>query len=348
MKHKEFVFKTSTGLVNDFYVVSNVKPIGINDFDKPTRTIFFEVRKLLKSKNKLSEKTYSPFEIESTISKESFLLVDGGWLPAAYPVNEYNLIDRNLMSEIKGYITGSGSPFYGWLDLMKGFEKKYSVIFSALEKNFSTSKDREQYFTDFFDEEKDIADFLSDESVFRIDSDFRNIAFDFITERRSENIVKFLIEAVPLIKNMYPKNKRYEVASEIFSLAKKYSVEQNKHPLMLCLSVLYSENNNNDFARKIVKPGGKDKIYTEKDAYNCINDTIFIDLIMLAKRRLSSEFCGITLDKNLAKYWCALNPKLLENQDAFVSYSFNHYSKDLFNSASPKELKYICENIGNI
>ena len=347
MEHKEFVFKISKGMVNDFYVVSNLKPMGINDFDKPTRTIFCEARRFLKSKNKLSEKRYSFFEIESTISKESFLLIDDGWLPAAYPINQYNLIDRNLMSEIKRHITGSNSSFYGWLNLMKGFDKKYSVIFSALEKNFSTSKDRKQYFTDLFDDEKDIADFLSDESVFRIDSDFRNMAFDFMRERRSENIVKFLIESVPLIKNMYPKNKRYEVASKIFSLAKKYNVEKNKHPLILCLSVLYSENNN-DYARKIVKPRGGDKIYTEKDAYNCINDTVFIDLIMLAKRRLNSDFCGITLDKNLAKYWCALNPKLLENQDALLSYSFNNYSKDLFNSASPKELKYIYENIGNI
>lgn len=136
MKHKEFAFKISKGMVNDFYVASNLKPMGINDFDKPTRTIFCEASKLLKSKNKLGEKKYSSFEIESTISKESFLLIDGGWLPAAYPINEYNLIDRNLMSEIKRHITGGDSSFYGWLNLMKDFNKKYSVIFSALEKTF--------------------------------------------------------------------------------------------------------------------------------------------------------------------------------------------------------------------
>jgi hypothetical protein len=326
-----FKIESSEGV--EYFNVQQVKPLGLDSFNSETaKIIFFGERFKFTGNETISHKGQHYIDVKHSSKFNMFVLCSGGWMPPSYVMGKNYVVDRNVLS----YITENKSYecFLNWFNVIKSSNDiKFSAIFSAIERNSVLIGSKDNYLSNVIKDKEDLEEYFSKDASYQFNNSSLSKIYDFVKKRTTENILDFLIDSVKFLVNKTKESERLDKAKLVFQLAKKYKVKENKLVVILCVSCLYSKSY--EFSRKIIKPS---KTYGKAEAINCINDTLFIDFIMLSKKYFSSDFCGVTADKNLALFWCALNPELIDSSD--FTYQFN-LSEELFNTASKSEIEHI-------
>ena len=325
----------------DFYRIDHIYPLELIDFDSEVCSLKFSGAKFnfMGVKSVIESECWS-VDIKPKLNKNSFILSTGGWLPPTYCIDRRYLLDRNIIS----YIETKDSVFLDWFSVMRSASNnfQFSTVFSAIEKS-GEFPDLISFKDHMNTEANTLAGYFNDCQILSLNDDAIKNIYVFIKNLRQENLTNFLIQALNIIKTTKSESDRREYAEQIIKIAKDNKLNRSIHLVILCLSSLYSKNN--DFARKIIKPTKiiKNK---SKQTKNTINDTIFIDLILLMKKYVDKNFSGITCDKGLAQYWCALNPRIDEESCNF-SYSYD-ISNQLFSSASQADLDFLRQSIAEL
>lgn len=330
-----------------YYSVNKIYPLSLDDFDKETSKVKVSGEKVnfIEGQTVVEAGDYY-FDVKHYLTKNAFILSNGGWLPPSYCIERRYLLDRNVVSAIEGNALDHYSVFLEWFNVIRNSnEIQFSTLFSAIEKH--------GVFPDFISFKKNInadsqvlKNYFKECLVLDLSVDATETIYEFIKDLRLKNLIDFIIEASNIIIKQKPKLERRKYAEKIIGLAKYYKLSGKIHLVILCLSCLYAKDSS--FARNIIKPkklvGNNPDI--QKNAMNCINDTVFIDLILLMKKHVSESFSGITLDKAIAQYWCALNPEIDGKSNNFM-YKFDMSNK-LFNSASLSDLDFLSQSINEL
>lgn len=339
-------FKISNGLDFSCYEVERIHPFGLEDFYRENLVLKFEGTKRNKSENfKSSEFGVFKNQIKHHLILNTFNLVDGGWLPPAYCLEGMYILDRNIVSNFESDNSIKCKEFNDWFEVIKLSDTvKMSTIFSAVERReifpcFS------EFMSGIEEDAKSVVKFLPKCNTLEFDAAQIGSIYKFILNMRSQNYVDFLLEAIPIIHTQKPKNDNKLICvDQLIELAKKHQLNGRVHLLILCLSCLYEGNEKHQkFARGIIKPK---RLYTNKMAFNCVNDVIFLDVILLLKHAFYPSISGTTSDKNLAMYWCALNPIVVREAETL---KFDVDLGDtLFPLASQIELDYLNKSLKSL
>ena len=333
-------FKINRGTECEYFNVQHIEPLDLEAFNRETTQIKFSGERIKFIGNeKVSYKGNHYIDVKHHSKLNMFVLCSGGWIPPSYVLGKNYLVDRNILS----YITENQNYeiFLNWFDVIKNSnDVKFSAIFSAVERNSVFIGDEKDYINNVLKDKLELEKYFTNDSSYKFNNNSLSSIYSFVKSRLSENTLEFLIDSVEYLVDKTKESERFDKVKLILGLAKKHKVKKSKLVVILCVSCLYSKRS--EFSRKIIKPS---KNYDEPKALNCINDTLFIDFIMLSKKYFSNDFCGITADKNLAQYWCALNPELINSKD--FEYQFD-LSNDLFNTASKTEMEYIVSAINEL
>ncbi|WP_217521204.1 hypothetical protein [Vibrio metschnikovii] len=337
-------FKISNECIENYYEVEKIKPFNLGEFCCETVTLEFTgtCSNFQNGENKSTSTFYH--EINHNLNLNTYNLVDSGWLPPAYCLEEIYILDRNVVSGFESSHTRNYQEMNSWFSIMRDSNSiRMSSIFSAIEKRGGFS-DYDGFKMAMEIDQNDILKVLPKFKALRFnESQLRGI-YKFICSFRTAENISFLMEATNLIYKSVPKKLRMLISMEVIELARKYKINGTVHLVVLCISCIFSgEKNNQKFARKIIKPKVN---YTEKMALNCINDVLFIDIILLLKKIVDPCVSGTTCDRALAMYWCALAPAIRYDSENFV-YDIN-LGSELFPLASEKELEQISRAINEL
>lgn len=343
----QMTFKIESNGDAHYYVVDNIFPLSLEDFDnKISRVkVFGEEVRFIKGQA-VTKVGYFYFDVNHTLTKNAFILSDGGWLPPSYCISRRFLLDRNVVSAVERGDLKSYSLFLKWFDVIKNSSDiHFSTIFSSIEK-FGEFPDFSGFKSNIVLDFSILNGFFNSPVNIEFNDHELEMIYGFIKGLRIESLSDFIVEASRIIIKQRPEVDRMKYAQQIIDLAKNYKLNGKIHLVILCLSCLYAKESS--FARNIIKPKNlvKGGFGVRKKALNCVNDTIFIDLVLFIKKYFNMDFSGITFDKSLAQYWCALNPKLCEMSDKF-KYDFD-ISSQLFNTASQADLDFISYSICEI
>lgn len=345
MKH-QMTLKIESNQEKHFYIVDEFYPLSLADFDNEVSKIKFLGKREHFIKNQPTEAGFFELDVKHNLSKNAFILSDRGWLPPAYCIAQQYLLDRNVVSTIEGNDLKHYSLFLEWFNVIKNSNKiQFSTLFSAIEKH-GDFPDLISFHNNIKSDAKILKDYFNECQILDLNDDTIENFYAFIKDLRLENLINFIINASKIIIEQKPKSDRRVYAEEILRIAKMNKLNGKIHLVILSLSCLYAGKSS--FARNIIKPKNlvSDNPKLRQSVMNCINDTIFIDLILLMKKHVSQNFSGITLDKGLAQYWCALNPKIDEEQKSFI-YSYD-ISSQLFNTASQADLEFLHQSLNEL
>lgn len=331
-----------TEIPDVYYHIDKIDPLNIHNFNRTIDKLSFYGHTY--STNSLVDNAkYGKIEfpIKHHIKKNVFCLVNGGWLPPAYPINSNYILDRNIVSSFYRSTHKAYSEMLDWFDVIKSSDNiNISSLFSALE-----NKDGDETYSSFKlnteNDSKIISSFLPKAGCIFLNENIQRVVFDFIFKLRSNDHYDFLDKSITLIKNKIKLSDRHTVARDLMALGKSYNNADLKNLIIICLSCIYEgDTPESSFARKIIKPTNK----TSKEKLtNCLNDLIFIDVIMFMKRHFDPDIAGVTADKSLAMFWCALNPDVILN-NKFLSYHHD-ISDTLFYSANENDLIMISDEL---
>ncbi len=341
---KKLTMKISNEIFSDYYVVEDIEPFNLKEFCCDNITLkFMGTRTNFQNGTEKIKGVFS-HQVAHNLNLNTYNLVDSGWLPPAYCLEGIYILDRNIVSGFEGSHLRNYQEMNSWFDVMKGSDSIYiSSIFSVIE--------RRGEFSDYHGFKRAMA--LDDQAILTVLPKFKPLKFtdsqlngiyDFICSFRATEYISFLMEAVSLIYKSVPEKSRMQHSMQIIDLARKYELNGRVHLVILCISCIYSgERVNQNFARKIIKPKVN---YTEKMAINCINDVLFIDIILLLKKLINPCVSGTTCDRSLAMYWCALDPAIRYDSKSFA-YDFN-LGSELFPLAPEKDLEQISRAINEL
>lgn len=330
-------FMISNEELVDYYDVEAIKPFNLKEFGCSNITLEF-TGTLYNFQNRTQKnKGVFSHHVTHNLNLNTYNLVDSGWLPPAYCLEGIYILDRNVVSGFADSRLSNYQEMNSWFDVMKGSDSiRMSSIFSAIERRGEFS-DYSGFKAAMGLDDHEILTVLPKFKPLRFTESQLNGIYDFICSFRSTEYISFLMEAVSLICKSAPKKSRMPLSMQVIDLAKKHKLNGRVHLVILCISCIYSGDRvDQNFARKIIKPKTN---YTEKMAINCINDVLFIDIILLLKKLIDPCVSGTTCDKALAMYWCALDPAIRYGSKSFA-YDFN-LGGELFPLASEKELKQI-------
>jgi hypothetical protein len=333
-------FKINSDEGCEYFSVQHIKPLDLESFNHEITQIKFSGERIkFNGSDKVSYNGHYYIDVKHNSKLNMFVLCSGGWIPPSYVLGKNYLVDRNILS----YITENQNyeSFLNWFDVIKNSNDiKFSAIFSAIERNSVYIGEERDYISNVLKDKLELEKYFTNDSSYKLNENSLSNLYSFVKSRSSENTLEFLIDCVEYLVDKTKESERFDKVKLIFGLANKHKVKKSKLVVILCISCLYSKNN--EFSRKIIKPS---KNYEVSKAQNCVNDTLFIDFIMLSKKYFSNDFCGITADKNLAQYWCALNPELINSEN--FEYQFD-LSYELFNTASKSEMEYIVSALNEL
>lgn len=318
--------------------VDKVEPLGIGDFNKEEVKLYLYGREHIAGCESFGS-SVSKFEFDIRHHNELnvYCLVGGGWLPPIYISGRECLYDRNIVSMLKGSDNAGYQGRLKWFQHARSCaEVKVTTIFSALEASGCGLPSLEDYKERIAIDNAVVVSYLSNAKTSVFSEEQIEIFYGIINANPFAQLTEFLISAAPLIKDRRKPLERRAVVDKLFEYAEKYRVNGRAHALLLSLSCVYRDDSGNSFAHRIIKPSGR---YSESKAANCIYDLLFLDLILIVNRYTPLDMVGVTADRWVAMYWCAICPAIDFDCSKF-SYQVS-ISNLLLPSATAEDIAYI-------
>lgn len=138
--------------------------------------------------------------------------------------------------------------------------------------------------------------------------------------------IKFLIDSASIVALHSKVSEFKDKEAQVFALARGIGLRPDSLSLFLVLSCLYSRNDSEDVARKVIKPS---LILRSGGAYNAFADInllrFFIATLGLSKIKGFPSFSLLTGDHPLTALWCELRIKNLGQSprgDLVADYEF--------------------------
>lgn len=269
-----------------------------------------------------------------------FCLVDGGWLPPAFSLSDTYLVDRNVVSALKGNINESSRFDYKSTNWWLQFKPEINInpLLFAMEGNKQRTPNYKEFCSQFLEASKYIKRKLPSSKITNYKDRHYQAAYDQLLMLKEKNTLEIsFLEKVSnsLINRVSDRNLKAKT-KEILDIADSIKLNRNSLVLVLALACIYEKKDGSGLliGRKIIKPS---KSYSIKDAYNTVSDLRAIEILIASKCfdfGLNVSF--LTSDIALAGFWCALGLKnySLKNENPTFSIKL---SSDLFPRVGAEE-----------
>ncbi|WP_313677809.1 hypothetical protein [Pantoea vagans] len=297
-----------------------------------------------------SHGSISKLEIETNWSLKIIAITEGGWIPAGMtPNNAHYLLDKNIFNILNTrYINGElkDNTSNDFFDLITSDNLIINPSLFMLEGNNQslerTSNDLRNKYTEataLINKALPTAaiPFTRDELV--------SATSGMLSQLYSSNSKKllFIKSVIPILYKETSKKKRSSVITQIKNLAMTHEIRRNEILFIAALSAALSSSKQNP-AKKIFKPKPPEN-YTNKDAYNTLSDFRALDYLMWAialDYKTQTYLC--TNDKNLIKFWCAIEPNNFNFQGNLLSYNLK-FKENLFGNLNDIEYEWVLESM---
>ncbi|MGP3725945.1 hypothetical protein [Cereibacter sphaeroides] len=136
-----------------------------------------------------------------------------------------------------------------------------------------------------------------------------------------DNDRKFLSDVRHFLLNAIPHNRRQTVISEVCQIADSHNVRRLSFTCLAVISAILSNPRDNP-ARKLLKVN---ELNTDGGLHNALSDLRSLKILAMMISFLPHErlmFC--TSDKNLAKFWVALNPRNMRMKNGRATWDISY------------------------
>ncbi|HID7224910.1 hypothetical protein AB8T93_11565 [Klebsiella pneumoniae] len=358
--------KTITLTINDKekIVVNNVtfKPLNFKDTeilfgeDNRKRLIPLRIESCKISSLQLPESVaekigdIQKIELESSWSLRIIALTIGGWLPAGMTTSDsHYLLDKNIFNILnsrykKGEIKKNIE--HDFFDLISSNEIIINPSLFMLEGN---SQSHERTKVDLANKYKEavsiIKNSLTNPIIPHDCEKLTESTFGMLSQlyKKNEEKISFIQDIAPHIYKETAQKKRKEIINTFKKIAIQNNIDRKSILFIAAISAALSPSKSNP-AKKIFKP--KPAIeYTSQNAYNALSDFRALDYLMWASAidpKTKSYLC--TNDKNLVRFWCAINPTNLKFIGNRLSFSLR-FKDTLFCNLNEEEFQWIIDAI---
>lgn len=274
----------------------------------------------------------------------------GGWLPAGMtPQNAHYLLDKNIFNILANRYTEGKiiediqNDFF---DLIHTEELILNPSLFMLEGNNQSIKRTMSDIVDkFLESEAIIKKALPKAIIPETQENLTKGVFGMLEQLYDNNqkILTFIQSTMSILYKETAIKKRKDTVDQLKKIAIINGIRRESILYIAVLSAALSSPEQN-YAKKILKPKPPKK-YTLKDAYNALSDIRALDYLMWAVAldpKVKTYLC--TNDKNLVRFWCAIEPTNLKFQGNRLSYNLR-FRQNLFKNLSDSEFDYVINSI---
>ncbi|KHT17934.1 hypothetical protein [Pectobacterium brasiliense] len=289
-------------------------------------------------------------EIKSSWSLKIIALTIGGWLPAGItPSDSQYLLDKNVFNILNTrYNNGElresiGNDFF---DLISTDKIIINPSLFMLEGNNQSYDRTKKDLAEKYEEAVSIIKKTLPNSIIPHNcEELAESTFGMLSQLYNNNIgkISFIQEIITHLYKETAIKKRHEVIETLKKIAISNNIDRKSTLFIAALSAALSNPKSNP-AKKIFKPKPSEE-YTQKHAYNALSDFRAIDYLMWATAidpETKSYLC--TNDKNLVRFWCALEPTNLSFIGNRLSFNLK-FKESLFGNLNDEEFQWIVDAI---
>lgn len=344
-------------IINDIELI----PLNYNDIDllsgkdNDERVIPLKIKsaKILNSEalfEKFKENSeLTKIDITTKWSLKFIAITAGGWLPAGMTTkNAHFLLDKNIFNILRNRYTEGEiikdikNDFF---DLIHTEELILNPSLFMLEGNSRTIKRKMPDIVDkFLESEAIIKRALPKAIISDTQENLTKGVFGMSKQLYNNNkkMLKFIQDSMSILYKETAIKKRKDTVDKLKKMAIINSVRRKSILYIAVLSAALSSSEQN-YAKKILKPKPPQE-YTLKDAYNALSDIRALDYLMWAialEPKIKTYLC--TNDKNLVRFWCAIEPTNLKFEENRLSYNLR-LRQNLFKNLNDSEFDYIVDS----
>lgn len=288
-------------------------------------------------------------DIITSWSFKFIAVTEGGWLPVGITqANSHYLLDKNIYNMINSRFAVGKDIKNDFFDLIKDENPIFNPALFMLEGN-----------TQSFDRAEEELESKYFEAIGIINRNLKNVIIpcdskslvqstaSMLKQLYSNNNykLKFIQSVIIILYKETAVKKRKEVIEKLKELAIQNNIKRNSILFIAAICAALGHPGNNP-AKKIFKPKPP-KQYTLKNAYNALSDFRALDYLMWAivlNPNKKTYLC--TNDKNLVKFWCAIEPSNFKFENNALSHSLK-FRWSLFNHLNDNEFELILQAINS-
>lgn len=290
-------------------------------------------------------------EIESSWSLKIIALTIGGWLPAGItPSDSQYLLDKNVFNILNTrYNNGElresiGNDFFDLISTDKIIINPSLFMLEGNNQSYDRTKNdlAEKYGEAVSIVKKTLPNSIIPHSC----KTLTESTFGMLSQLYNNNISKisFIQEIIIHLYKETAIKKRKITIKTLKEIAISNHIDRKSILFIAALSAALSNPKSNP-AKKIFKPKPP-KEYTQKHAYNALSDFRAIDYLLWATAidpETKSYLC--TNDKNLVRFWCAIEPTNLIFIENKLSFNLK-FKESLFSNLNDEEFQWVVDSIG--
>ncbi|WP_248463886.1 hypothetical protein [Pectobacterium versatile] len=289
-------------------------------------------------------------ETKSNWSLKIIALTIGGWLPAGItPSDSQYLLDKNVFNILNTrYNNGElresiGNDFF---DLISSDKIIINPSLFMLEgNNQSCDRTKNDLAEKYKEAVSTVKKALPNSIIPHSCEALTESTFGMLSQLYNNNIdkISFIQEIIAHLYKETAIKKRQKVTETLKEIAISNNIDRKSILFISALSAALSNPKSNP-AKKIFKPKPPEE-YTQKHAYNALSDFRAIDYLMWATAidpETKSYLC--TNDKNLVRFWCALEPTNLSFIGNRLSFNLK-FKESLFGNLNDEEFQWIVDAI---
>lgn len=240
-----------------------------------------------------------------------FGITMNGVQPLSLVRNLIHVPDRNILTRICAKNPSDADKY--WIAQLNLPDIIFNPFFTAVEGSNKKTPTRDEFIKSYFLAEKQIKKYLPLISVIPHSETTLSKSYALVEDiaHRWRRESEFLIATAPLVTTRYSDNKLLEKEQEILQYAIDHELNGGSLSLLAVLSCLYEDSRGSRAApgRGVLNP----KVaYTAENAYNCLSDLFALELLVASSSFEIGHYAFITADKNLARFWQALDASATE------------------------------------